>query len=63
MDSLCYLFFMFVFMPYCQFLAAVWSPAGKGLTSWLSGVLCFLCFCHFPIWCPGPGVVLDFGDS
>ena len=22
-------------------------------------LLCaFLCFCHFPIWCPGSGVVL-----
>ena len=30
------------------FLAALWSPAKKGLTSWLSGVLCFLMFCHFP---------------
>ena len=32
----------------CLFLAALWSPAGKGLTSWLSRVLCFLMFCHFP---------------
>ena len=23
-------------------------PAGKGLISWLSCVLCFLVFCHFP---------------
>ena len=27
---------MFIFdMPSCLFLAALWSPAGKGLTSWL----------------------------
>ena len=32
----------------CLFLAALWSPAGKGLTSRLSCVLCFLAFCHFP---------------
>ena len=29
------------------FLAAFWSPAGKGLTSWLSCVFFFF-FCHFP---------------
>ena len=23
----------------------------------------FLCFCHFPIWCPGSGVVLYCIDS
>ena len=31
----------------CLFLAALWSPAGKELTSWLSCVLFFLVFCHF----------------
>ena len=36
------------------FIAALWSPAGKGLTSWFLFV-----FCHFPIWYPGSGVVLD----
>ena len=32
---------------------------GKG---WPHGSLVcvvFLCFCHFPMWCPGSGVVLD----
>ena len=29
----------------CLFLVALWSPAGKGLTSWL---LCLLCFVTFP---------------
>ena len=29
----------------CLFLIALWSPAGKGLTSWL---LCLLCFVTFP---------------
>ena len=23
----------------------------------------FLCFCHFPIWCSGSGVVFDCIDS
>ena len=46
-------------------LAALWSPAGK---SWpLGASVCdvFLCFCHFPIRCPGSGVVglLDCNDS
>ena len=49
--------------------AALWPPAGKGLTSWLSCVIyfvvvvVFLCFCHFPMWYPGSGVVLDCVDS
>ena len=36
---------------------------GKG---WPHGSLVcdvFLCFCHFPMWCPGSGVVLDCIDS
>ena len=28
----------------CLFLVALWSPAGNGLTSWLSGLLCFVTF-------------------
>ena len=28
----------------CLFFVALWSPAGKGLTSWLSCVLCFVSF-------------------
>ena len=31
-------------MLYCLFIAALWSPAGKGLTSCLSCVWCFLVF-------------------
>ena len=44
MDLLC--FFCLVFaMPLCASVyCALWSPAGKGLTSWLSFVVC-----HFPI--------------
>ena len=34
MDHLCYFCLLFV-MPSRLFIAALWSPAGKGLTSWL----------------------------
>ena len=40
------------------FIAVLWPPAGKGLTSWLLFVM-FTVFCYFPMWCPGSGVVLD----
>ena len=29
----------------------------------LSSVRCFVVFCHFPVWCPGSGVVLDCIES
>ena len=32
----------------CMYFAALWSTAGKGLTSWLSCVCVFLCFVTFP---------------
>ena len=40
------------------FICALWSPAGKGLTSWLSFVVSTvsLLLSH---WYPGSGVVLD----
>ena len=62
MDQFWYACFVFVLLS-CLFIAALWSPAGKGLTSWLS-CICYLllCFCHFPMWCPGSDVVLDFID-
>ena len=48
-DFFCLLCFMLVSVVLsCLFLVAFWSPAGKGLTSWLSCVLCCLVFCHFP---------------
>ena len=40
------------------FIAALWSPAGKGLTSWLLFVM-FNCVWHYPMWYSGSGVVLD----
>ena len=63
-DPYCFLCFAFVFaMLSSQFLAALWSHIGKGLTSWPSYVLWFLVFCHSPIWCSGSGMVLDWIDS
>ena len=43
MGHLCYLCFMFVMLS-CLFIAALKSPARKGLTSWLS----CMCFVTFP---------------
>ena len=40
------------------FICALWSPAGKGLTSWLSFVVSNCEFVTFH-WYPGSGVVLD----
>ena len=62
MDPFCYLCFVSVMLS-CLFIAALWSPAGK---SWPLGSLVddvFLCFCHFPMWCPGSGVVQDCFNS
>ena len=58
MDHLCYLCLVSVMLSRL-FIAALWSPAGKGLTSWLSFVMFNCIYCHFPIWYPGSGVVLD----
>ena len=43
MDPFCYLCFVSVMLSYL-FIAALWSPARKGLTSWLFCVCCFLVF-------------------
>ena len=43
------------------FICALWSPFGKGLTSWLSFVVSVcLSLSH---WYPGSGVILDYIDS
>ena len=47
MDHLCYLCFVFAMLP-CLFFAALWSPAGKGLTSWLLFVMFNCVFVTFP---------------
>ena len=56
MDRLCYICLVFV-MLWGLFIAALWSPAGKGLTSWLSFVMLNCVFVTFPcgvlgqVWC------------
>ena len=44
------------------FICALWSPAGKGLTSWLSFVVSVVSL-SLSHWYPGSGVVLDCIDS
>ena len=46
-DLLCYLCLMFVMLSRL-FIAAVWSPAGKGLISWLLFVMFNCVFITFP---------------
>ena len=43
MDHLCYLCLVFVMLSRLL-IVALWSPAGKGLTSWL---LCVMSYCDF----------------
>ena len=61
MYNLCYLCLVFVVLSRL-FISALWSLAGKGLVSWLLFEM-FNCLCHFPMWYPGSGVVLDHIDS
>ena len=51
----------YVFVRVCL-LCALWSPAGKGLTSWLSFVVSAVSL-SISHWYPGSGVVLDCIDS
>ena len=44
------------------FIFALWSPAGKGLTSWFSFVVSTVSL-SLSHWYPGSGVVLDCIDS
>ena len=61
MDHFCY--FVSCLSGFLVFIAAMWPPTRKGLTSLLSCVGCFVVFCHVPLWCPEPGVVLYCIDS
>ena len=47
MDHLCYLCLLIVMLSRL-FIAALWSPAGKGLTSWLLFVMSNCDFVTFP---------------
>ena len=44
---MCYLCLVFVMLS-CLFIAALWSPAGKGLASWLLFVMFICVFVTFP---------------
>ena len=39
MDYFCYFFLVLLYVHARLFVDALWSPAGKGLTSWLSFVM------------------------
>ena len=58
MDHLCYFCLVLLCVRARLFIDALWSPSGKGLTSWLSFVMsnCGVVTFH---WYPGSGVVLD----
>ena len=44
---------------HCSLMVTCWERAN--LLALLYLILS--CFCHFPMWCPGSGVVLDCIDS
>ena len=62
MDHLCYFCLVLLCSHARLFVDALWSPAGKGLTSWLSFVMSNCDVVTFPLY-PGSGVVLDCIDS
>ena len=51
MDHLCYLCLVFAMLSRL-FIAALWSPEGKGLASWLLFVMCIVIFLlsHLVSW-------------
>ena len=61
MDHLCYICLLLCFHARL-FVDALWSPAGKGLTSWLSFVMLIVTL-SLSHWYPVSGVVLDCIDS
>ena len=61
MDLLCFVLSCVCYVCAHPFICVLWSPAGKGLTSWLSFVVSVkLSLSH---WYPGSCVVLDCIDS
>ena len=49
MDHLCYFCLVFLCFHARMFVDALWSPAGKGLTSWLSFVMSNCDVVTFPL--------------
>ena len=63
MDLLCFCTVLCLLCLYARlFIYALWSPAGKGLTSWLSFVVSIVSL-SLSHWYPGSGVVLDCINS
>ena len=58
MDHLCYLCLVFAMLSRL-FIAALWPPAGIGLTSWLLFLNVYCIFLLSPVVSRGSGVVLD----
>ena len=48
-DHLCYFCLVLLCFHACLFVDALWSPAGKGLTSWLSFVMSYCDVVTFPL--------------
>ena len=63
MDLFCFCSVLCLLCPWaCLFICALWSPAGKGLTSWFSFVVSAVSLSLSPRY-PRSGVVLDCIDS
>ena len=50
MDHLCYFCLVLLCFYEDLFVDALWSPAGKGLASWLSFVMSYCDFVTFPLF-------------
>ena len=61
-DLFCKLCFV-SFMLSCLSIAAFWPPAGKRAGLLALFMSCLLVFSHFPMCCPGSGLVLDCINS
>ena len=63
MNLLCFCSVLCLLCLFARLLiCALWSPAGKGLTSWLSFVVSTVSL-SLNHWYPGSSVVLDIIDS
>ena len=61
MDHLCFSVECLLCLCARPFICALWSPAGKGLASWLS-LGCLTLTLSLSHWYPGSGVVFDCID-
>ena len=63
MDLLCFSGLHLLCLCARLFICALRSPAGKGLTSWLSFVVSYTVSLSLSHWYPGLGMVLNCIDS